>query len=85
VGSLSKGPGYTVNDLVYWSGMIAGIVGVVTIGRSYGVNQLVLLIGGIVLGAGLGFTLERAYRSLNQPPSQDQDFDRDQNFPKDGF
>jgi hypothetical protein len=66
-----KGPGYTVNDLVYWTGMMGGIIAVVLTGRQYGVNQIILLIGGLVVGAGLGFVMERAYRNSNRrPPSE---------------
>ncbi len=78
-----KGPGYTVNDLVYWTGMIAGIVAVFAIGKPYGVDRIILLIGGVVAGAGLGFVLEKVYKNSSQPPPSD--FDQDQDYRQDKF
>jgi hypothetical protein len=69
-----QAPQYTVNDLVYWMGMFAGIIVVFLIGRPYGVHRLLLLLGGLAVGAGLGFGMERIYRNINRPPPPDQDF-----------
>jgi hypothetical protein len=80
-----KGPGYTINDLMYWSGMIGGIVAVVLIGRQFGVQQIFLLIGGVVVGAGLGFSLEWFYRKSLEPPRPPDDFDRDRDYRQDKF
>ncbi len=80
-----KSPGYTINDLMYWSGMIAGIVTVVLIGKQYGIDRIFLLIGGIVLGAGLGYTLEMAYRKSMEPPRPPSELEDDRDYRQDKF
>ena len=60
---LKDGSGYTVNDLVYYSGMFLGIIVVFGVCRPYGIHPIISLVIGIVVGAGLGYTMERVYRS----------------------
>jgi hypothetical protein len=57
------GPGYTMNDLVYYSGLFFGIIAVYAIARPYGFHSLIVLVVGICVGAGLGYTLERVYKN----------------------
>jgi hypothetical protein len=59
--STGKGQRYTVGDLIYYAGLFAGIILVVTTGRPYGFHPILLLIGGIAAGVGLGYGLERLY------------------------
>jgi hypothetical protein len=71
---MAKGPGYTVADLVFYTGLIGGIV------ATYGVLQAMeveihdifkLLIGlgvGVVLGGGALMLYERAKQKPKWPP-----------------
>lgn len=61
MGAFDKGPGYTVNDLVYYGGLFGGLIVVYLAGRPYGVHPIALLVGGLVVGVGLGYVLERLY------------------------
>jgi hypothetical protein len=63
---LKDGSGYTVNDLVYYSGLFLGIIVVFAIGRPYGIHPIIMLIVGLVVGVGLGYVLERFYRSYKR-------------------
>jgi hypothetical protein len=56
------GSGYTMNDLVYYSGLFLGIIVVFSIGRPYGLHPIVMLGVGLCAGVGLGYLMERAYR-----------------------
>ena len=57
-----KGPGYTVEDLVFYMGLFAGIIGVYLALEPYEVHRLVRLLGGIVVGAGLGWVMLKVYQ-----------------------
>jgi hypothetical protein len=46
MGWLDKGPGYTVNDLVWWSGLITGVVVCFFLLTPLGVPRLVSLVVG---------------------------------------
>lgn len=61
MGVLDQGPGYTVKDLVYYGGLFGGLIVVYLAGRPYGVHPLILLVGGIIVGVGVGYVLERLY------------------------
>jgi hypothetical protein len=63
VSLFKDGSGYTINDLVYYSGLFLGIIVVFSIGRPYGLHPIITLIVGIVVGAGLGYVAERLYRN----------------------
>ena len=61
--SFASGPGYTMNDLVYYTGLFLGIIVVFGLGRPYGFHPLLMLVVGLIVGVGLGYTLERLYRN----------------------
>jgi hypothetical protein len=63
---IKSGSDYTVNDLVYYSGLFLGIIVVFGLGRPYGIHPIVTLVVGLVVGVGLGYTLERVYRSAKR-------------------
>lgn len=58
---------YTVADLVYWTGMIGGIIIAYFILEPMAVHPLLRLGAGIALGAGLGFIFEKLYQSVKTP------------------
>ena len=66
MGILDQGPRYTLNDLVYYTGLFGGIIAVYLTTRPY-VHPLIALIGGLVVGVGLGYALERAYARTQEP------------------
>jgi hypothetical protein len=76
MGLLDKeGPGYTVEDLVYWSGFIGGVV--ITYGILFHVvvlelHPIVRLLGMLVVGVSTGFVCERIYR-LMKPGKRPED------------
>jgi hypothetical protein len=80
---LEKGPGYTVNDLVYYTGLFLGIILVFGVGRPYGFHPLLLLVGGLAAGVGLGYVLERTYR--NSRRNFEQGGDTQDHDPRDTF
>jgi hypothetical protein len=64
-----RSPNYSVKDLFYWGGLIAGM-GIGTVGMrhlGYGNGWLPLIVG-LCLGVALGYTLEKIYTSGQQPP-----------------
>ncbi len=63
---LKGGSGYTVNDLVYYSGLFLGIMFVFAVGRPYGFHPLLMLLGGVCVGAGLGFVMERFFKNIQR-------------------
>jgi hypothetical protein len=63
---LKGGSGYTVNDLVYYSGLFLGIIAVFSVGRPYGYHPILLLVVGMCAGVGLGYVMERFYRNLKR-------------------
>lgn len=66
------GPGYTVSDLVYWSGLFLGVIIAFVGGRHLGItNHIVLLVAGLALGVPLGMVFEKAYRGGGPPPPED--------------
>jgi hypothetical protein len=71
MGLLDKGPGYTVNDLVWWSGLITGVVVCYFRLTPLGVPRLVSLVVGGAAGIGLGWGLETLYRNSRSPRPPD--------------
>lgn len=64
-----KGPGYTMSDLFFWGGFIAGCGIGVTVLRQMGVtNQWVVLGCGLVLGMGVGWLLEKIHQGGPRHP-----------------
>lgn len=64
MGMFDKGPGYTVTDLVYWAGFMAGaLISYLVLVRWLQVemHQLVQLLVTIGCGVALGFICERIY------------------------
>ena len=59
---------YTVQDLVYWSGVIAGIIIVYVSLTPFDVLPVIRFGAGVVAGIGLGWISERLYESLRRPP-----------------
>jgi hypothetical protein len=70
---LKDGSGYTINDLVYYSGLFFGIIVVFSIGRPYGFHPILNLVVGIVVGALLGYVLERLYRTAKRDGDSGRD------------
>jgi hypothetical protein len=69
-----SGPGYTVADLVWYSGLIAGMVGTYFALMPLGVQKWVSLVAGLVVGIGLGWLGETIYRqSKRRRPPDRQD------------
>ena len=57
-------PQYTTRDLVYYGGLFLGLATTYVLLESLGVtNQFVKLIGGLVVGVGCGWVLEKVYTS----------------------
>ncbi len=55
-------PQYTTKDLVYYSGMFLGLAATYVLLESLGVsNQIVKLLGGLTVGVGCGWLLEKLY------------------------
>lgn len=68
-----KGPGYTLSDLFWWGGMIAGIGISHTVMLKMGVgNRWVLLLGSLACGVALGWLLESIHRGGSAPPPPPQ-------------
>ena len=59
-----KGPGYTVEDLVFYTGLFGGIILVFVGLAPFGVHTIVRLIGGLVVGLGVGWAFTKAYNSM---------------------
>jgi hypothetical protein len=59
---------YTLTDLVFWTGVFAGLIGTYLALEPWEVTALLRLIAGGVVGAGLGWCLEKAYQRLRRPP-----------------
>ncbi len=70
------GPGYTVDDLIYYMGLFGGIIiGVLTLRQMgyqdtavFGIRGIVPLLGGLALGVLLGFIVEQAWRQMKAGP-----------------
>ncbi|MEK6238914.1 MAG: hypothetical protein N2C14_29720 [Planctomycetales bacterium] len=77
-------PGYTVEDLVFMTGLMGGI-GVTHFAMNAlvpGTNRFVSLFAGLIVGLGLGWVFLRAYNSYNNRPPNDDGFsdNRNQDF-----
>lgn len=70
--SLGKGPGYTISDLVYYGGLFGGVIVVYLATKSMAIHPIVRLGVGLVVGVGLGWAFERAYRQSQggTPPDE---------------
>jgi len=70
-----QGPGYSVKDLVWYSGLLAGIVLVYTLTIPYAdeLHQLVRFALGVAVGVGLGWGLETAYVHWKTRQGSDRD------------
>lgn len=75
-----KGPGYTVNDLAFWTGFIAGTSCTYMVLKSLPAftdvlqqlnlgdwAQIIALISSVLVGAALGAAAERTVRSFDKP------------------
>ena len=59
---------YTIGDLVYYSGLFAGMIaGTLTL-RAYEAHHLVQLLGGVACGVVLGFVCDQIYQRMKAPP-----------------
>jgi hypothetical protein len=77
-----KGPsGYTVKDLVYWSGFIGGAIVTYGILHAVDVEMYPLIRAVLCLGAGVavGWTCERICARVRRPPTAGPHSDRDFN------
>ncbi len=62
MGMLNQGPGYTVSDLVWWSGVLGGTVVAYTASNYLlELPRIACLVVGIGVGACTGFLAERLY------------------------
>lgn len=80
------GPHYTMADLFYYGGMIAGMgLGYKTAERLGFEHSLVKLLAGVALGVLIGFCLERMYTGglAAEDPYDDEDPERDEPPPGD--
>ena len=67
-----KGPRASMSDLFWWGGFIGGVCVAVLVVRQLGVtNRWVELIAGLVVGVGLGYTLEKIHSGSKPPPPPD--------------
>jgi hypothetical protein len=73
MGMFKNGSGYTVSDLVYYTGLFVGIIVVFGVGRPYGFHPLLILLVGVLVGAGLGFGLERLYTNSKRDADSGHD------------
>jgi hypothetical protein len=68
---MASGPGYTVQDLVFYSGFIGGIIvtylGLQALELDW--PQIVYLILGLVVGAGLGWLALFLFERIRRGPS----------------
>ncbi len=72
MGWLEQGPGYTVRDLVYWSGFIGGVLlAYLVFFHAVETYQLVRVIGMLVCGVASGFLCELTYRKVTRNPPKD--------------
>jgi len=81
--SEDRGPsGYTVKDLVYWSGLIGGVVATYGLLHALDVDMypLIRAVLCLVAGVAVGWICERIYTRARRPPTggrrNDQDFNQ---------
>lgn len=70
--SLGSGPGYTMTDLVYYAGLFGGVIVVYLATKNVPLHPILRLGAGLVVGVGVGWALERAYRQSRggTPPDE---------------
>ncbi|MBI4606378.1 MAG: hypothetical protein HY721_30805 [Planctomycetes bacterium] len=66
MGLFDKGPGYTGKDLVFYVGLIGGIIIVYLALQPYGFHPFVALLCGIAVGGGAGWVLEKVWDSVHR-------------------
>jgi hypothetical protein len=59
-----NGPNYTIDDLVFYSGLLAGFILVFWLSGSLELNAVVRVVGGAVVGAGLGWCALKVFKRL---------------------
>jgi hypothetical protein len=69
-----RGPDYTVKDLLFYSGLIGGIIIVYLALEPLEVHRLLRLLAGLVVGCGLGYVMSLA---VSDRPKREHDPDRD--------
>jgi hypothetical protein len=79
MGLFDQGPDYTVKDLVYYTGLFAGIIVVYLLLAPFGLHPLLKLVPAIFVGAGLGWACEQLYTRSRRPP---RDPHRDDDWPQ---
>src|SRR5206468_1570026 len=70
-GSAMTSPGYTTKDLVYYTGLFAGIILVYLGLGPLGVHPILSLLLGLGVGVGLGWLLERLYTGSSSAKPRD--------------
>jgi hypothetical protein len=67
---MDRGPGYTIADLVFYSGLFAGII--VTYlslnAAEVELHQIVKLLIGLAIGCGVGWVCLKIYEASRKPP-----------------
>ena len=60
---------------IFYAGWMAGIIVCVLTGRMLGINNIICLVAGVILGAGLGYVAQQAFLAVtakSQPPGFQQ-------------
>lgn len=55
------GPAYTVKDLIYYAGLMGGIIAAYLVLQPFGLHPLLRLLIGLGLGIGIGWLAVSAY------------------------
>jgi hypothetical protein len=66
--SQNQGPGYTINDLVYWGGLMAGLGVTYLALKPLGWHPIVQLLLSLVAGVGVGYVCEKIYDQSKRRP-----------------
>lgn len=70
-----SGPGYTIDDLIFYAGLFAGLIITFVATEGMDVHRVVRLIGGGLVGSALGWGALKVYHRMTIPDSS-QDDDR---------
>ena len=60
----------STKDAIYWGGFIAGMSITAVVVRELGYGRLWQLLGGLIVGVGTGYFLEKIVSQFRQPPDE---------------